>query len=112
MAAAQRRRGKVLPFALLLLSATVASAQLDSSKFTFPSGERLEFLGYPASTSLRLYTNATSRAYAALKLGALSELDAYGQPIAKHIISDLSKLKPEIETGKQARWHTESAHFL
>jgi hypothetical protein len=97
----------LLPAACLLALALacaggLAAAQTDffETKYTFSTGERLEFLA--GSASLKYYpapsANCT-KCFVAFKLGALSELDAFGQPIATHVIPSIADLTPAVTTG-------------
>ncbi|KAF8069614.1 hypothetical protein HT031_001731 [Scenedesmus sp. PABB004] len=90
--------------ALLALVAGAAAA----SRTEFATGEALQFLGDSAEFKYFPAKAANcSGCYMAFKLGALSELDAFGQPIAGHVIPDISKLSPELSSGKRISGNSE-----
>ncbi|WIA30014.1 hypothetical protein OEZ86_000111 [Tetradesmus obliquus] len=88
----------------------LAAAQTDffETKYTFSTGEKLEFLA--GSASLKYYpapsANCT-KCFVAFKLGALSELDAFGQPIPTHVIPSIADLTPAVTTGKRVSGDSE-----
>lgn len=86
--------------AVALAGFAAAQPDLFETKYTFASGEQLEFLG--GSTSLKFYPAKAancSRCFVSFRLGALSELDAFGQPISAHVIPSLAELTPSVTTG-------------
>lgn len=98
-----------LSVALCLLSGLAVArlcAAAAGSNYAFSTGERLKFVG--DSASLRYYPAAASAADCpdcalSFKLGALSELDAYGQVIQTHMLPDLSQMQPALASGECTR---------
>lgn len=101
-----RMGNRMLAVLLLVCACVVAHAEGHQSPYLAATGESLQFMGN--SCSFRYYPAKAancSSCFAFVKLGALSELDAYGQPIMSHVLPDLSKMTPEVTSGARSSPH-------
>jgi len=69
---------------------------VNGSVYSFDSGERVHFLRQ--SADVRYYPKESAgcrNCFVALKLGSVTELDSFGQPVHAHVIPDLSQVAPD-----------------